>query len=113
MKNIKLVVNNTNKNRQPYFVKKELQTILNLYAKMVSNGTWKDYSLDTGNREISFNVYKGASEKPVLRILKNLKPYYRNEKYLIKDKNGRVIQKSENLSLLIDKSNLGKIELIK
>ena len=113
MKNIKLVVNNTNKSRQPYFVKKELQTILNLYAKMVSNGTWKDYSLDTGNREISFNVYKGASEKPVLRILKNLKPYYRNEKYLIKDKNGKVIQKSENLSLLIDKSNLGKIELIK
>ena len=41
---------------------------------MVSNGTWKDYSLDTGNREISFNVYKGASEKPVLRTLKNLNP---------------------------------------
>ena len=113
MKNIRLIVDNDRRAKQPYFVKKELQTILNLYAKMVSNGTWKDYSLDTGNREISFNVYKGASEKPVLRILKNLKPYYRNEKYLIKDKNGRVIQKSENLSLLIDKSNLGKIELIK
>ncbi len=113
MKNIKLVINNIAKTKQPYFVKKELQTILNLYAKMVSNGTWKDYSLFTGNKEISFNIYKRASEKPILRILKNLKPHYKNEKYLIKDKNGKVIQKSENLKLLIDRTSLGKIELIK
>ena len=113
MKNIKLVVNNTKKIKQPYFVKKELQTILNLYAKMVSNGTWKDYSLCTGNKEISFNVYKRASEKPILRILKNLKPFYKNEKYLIKDKNGKVIQKSESLNFLIDSSSIGKLKLVK
>ena len=57
MKNIRLIVDNDRKAKQPYFIKKELQTILNLYAKMVSNGTWKDYSLYTGNKEISFNVY--------------------------------------------------------
>jgi len=102
MKNIRLVVDNDRKAKQPYFIKNELQTILNLYAKMVSNGTWKDYSLYTGNKEISFNIYKRASEKPILRILKNLKPNYKNEKYLIKDKNGKVIQKSENLKLLIE-----------
>ena len=113
MNNIKLIVNNTKKIKEPYFIKQELQTILNLYAKMVSNGTWKDYSLCTGNKEISFDVYKTSSEKPVLRILKNLKPYYKNERYLIKDKNGKIIQKSENLSLLINRSNIGKIKLIK
>ena len=113
MKNIKLIINNDRKINQPHFIKKELQTILNLYAKMVSNGTWKDYSLYTGNKEISFNIYKRASEKPILRILKNLKPNYKNERYLIKDKNGKVIQKSENLKLLIDRTSLGKIELIK
>ena len=46
-------------------------------------------------------------------ILKNLKPSYKNEKYLIKDKNGKVIQKSENLKLLIDRTGLGKLKLIK
>ena len=80
---------------------------------MVSEGSWKDYSLNAGNKEISFNVYKRASEKPFLRILKNLKPHHKSEKYLIKDKNGKVIQKSENLKLLIDRTSLGKIELIK
>ena len=115
MKNLRLVINNKIKNidKETFFVKTELQTILNLYARMVSNGTWKDYSLYAGNREISFNVYKRASEKPILRILKNLKPNYKNEKYLIKDKNGRVIQKSEDLKLLIERTSLGKIELIK
>ena len=113
MKNIRLVVDNDRKVKQPYFIKKELQTILNLYAKMVSNGSWKDYSLYTGSKEISFNIYKRASEKPFLRILKNFKPFHKNEKYQIQDKNGRVIQKSENLKLLIDRTSLGKIELIK
>ena len=115
MKNIRLVVNNDNQKREKekFFIKKELQCILNLYAKMVSNGSWKDYSFTSGMREISFDVYQRSSEKPVLRILKNLKPNYYDEKYLIKDKNGKVIQKSENLKLLIDRTSLGKIELIK
>ena len=44
MNKIRLVVNNEvqKKNKEKFFIKKELQSILNLYAKMVSNGTWKD-----------------------------------------------------------------------
>ena len=115
MKNIKLVVNNDiqNKDKEKFFVKKELQCILNLYARMVSNGTWKDYSFSSGMREVSFDVYQRASDKPVLRILKNLKPNYYNEKYLIKDKNGNILKKSENLDQLIDKTSWNKLRLIK
>ena len=80
MKKLKLVINNNiQKNKKEiFFIKKELQTILNLYAKMVSNGTWKDYGLSTGNKEISFDVYQRASDKPVIRILKNLRPTLSN-----------------------------------
>ena len=73
MKNIKLVVNNVRKNeKEKFFIRKELQCILNLYAKMVSNGSWKDYSFTAGLREVSFDVYLRASDRPVLRILKSL-----------------------------------------
>ena len=94
MKNLRLVINNDKKGveKEKFFIKKELQCILNLYAKMVSNGSWKDYSFSTGTKEVSFDVYQRASEKPVLRITKNLKPNYFNEKYLIKDKDGIVIK---------------------
>ena len=114
MKDIKLVINNDyNKEKEKFFIKKELQCILNLYAKMVSNGTWKDYSFSSGLREVSFDVYQRASDKPVLRILKNLKPNYYNEKFLIKDKNGNVLKKSENINQLIDKTSWNNLRLIK
>jgi len=114
MKNIKLVINNDlKKEKEKFFVKRELQSILNLYAKMVSNGTWKDYSFSSGSKEISFDVYQRTSDKPVLRILKNFKPIYVNEKFLIKDKNGNVLKKSENLNQLINKTSWNNLRLIK
>ena len=115
MNKIKLVVNNVSKRneKEKFFIKKELQSILNLYAKMVSNGSWKDYSFTSGIKEVSFDVYQRASEKPVLRILKNLKPRYFNEKYLIKDKNGAILKKSENLNQLISKTSWNKLKLVK
>ena len=115
MKNLKLVVNNNFKKnkKEIFFIKKELQTILNLYAKMVSNGTWKDYGLSTGNKEISFDVYQRASDKPVIRILKNLRTKYINEKFLIKDKDGKIINQSENLNKLITKTGWNKLRLVK
>ena len=115
MKKLKLVINNNiQKNKKEiFFIKKELQTILNLYAKMVSNGTSKDYGLSTGNKEISFDVYQRASDKPVIRILKNLRPKYINEKFLIKDKDGKIINQSENLNKLITKTGWNKLRLVK
>ena len=115
MNKIRLIINNDIKKheKQKFFIKKELQCILNLYARMVSNGSWKDYSFSTDTKEVSFDVYQRASEKPVLRITKNLKPNYFNEKYLIKDKHGKVIKKSENLNFLIDRTSWNRLKLIK
>ena len=115
MKRIKLVINNDDrkKSKEKFFIKKELQCILNLYAKMVSNGSWKDYSFSAGVKEVSFDVYQRASEKPVLRITKNLKPNFFSEKYFIKDKDGNIIRKSENLNQLINKTSWNKLKIIK
>ena len=115
MNKIKLVINNeaNKKIKDLFFIKHELKYILHLYAKMVSNGSWKDYSFSMGSKEVAFNVYQRASEKPVLRILKNLKPQYFNEKYLIKDRNGAILKKSESLNQLINKTSWNKFKLVK
>ena len=115
MNKIRLIINNDSKksDSQKFFIKKELQCILNLYAKMVSNGSWKDYSFSSGTKEVSFDVYQRTSEKPVLRITKNLKPNHYNEKYLIKDKDGKIIKKSENLNLLINRTGWNRLKLVK
>jgi len=112
MKYLKLVINNGNKKKDIFFNKTELQLILNLYAKMVSSGEWKDYGLSISKREVSFNVYHRTSEFPIYKITKNLKPKNENEKYLIKDVKNKTIKKSENLKSLIQKIIWKKLKLV-
>ena len=113
MKNIKLIINNdSKKEKEKFFVKKELQCILNLYAKMVSNGEWKDYGLSIARREVSFDVYHRTSEFPVYKITKNLKPKTKNEKYIIKDASNKIIKNSENLESMIKKIFWKKVKLV-
>ena len=115
MRNLRLVVNNisNNKNKEIFFVKKELQTILNLYGKMVSNGTWKDYGVSIGAREISFDIYQRASEKPIYKILKNLKPKNYDERFCTKDKHGNILEKSNDLFNLIEKTRWNNLRAVK
>ena len=110
MKYLKLVVNNNEK--KIFFNRTELQLILNLYAEMVSGGEWKDYGLSISKREVSFNVYRGTSEFPVYKITKNFKPKNKNEKYLIRNAQSKIINKSENLENLIKKIMWKKFKLV-
>jgi hypothetical protein len=111
MKHLKLIINNDN-NKDNFFKKKELQIILNLYAKMVSSGEWKDYGISISKKEVSFNVYHRASETPAYRITKNLKPKNNNEKYIIKNSKNVVIKNSESLKKLIEKVIWNKFKLV-
>ena len=112
MNHLKLVINNTKKNTDIFFNKIELKLILNLYAQMVSGGEWKDYGLSISKKEVSFNVYRRASEYPAYKITKNLKPKDKNEKYLIKDAKNKIINCSENLEKLIKKIIWKKFKLV-
>ena len=88
--------------------------ILAVFILVLSNviRAWRWQILVKPIKEVSFDVYQRSSEKPVLRILKNLKPRYFNEKYLIKDKNGAILKKSENLNQLISKTSWNKLKLV-
>tara|TARA_B100000029_G_scaffold375453_1_gene369897 strand:+ start:5304 stop:5645 length:342 start_codon:yes stop_codon:yes gene_type:complete len=112
MKHLKLIVNNENKKIDIFFNKKELKLILNLYAKMVSGGDWKDYGLSISKKEVSFNVYHRTSEFPAYKITKNFKPRNENEKYLITDSQNRKINNSESLENLINKIVWKKFKLV-
>ena len=71
MNKLRLVVNNTKfdlEKKNNFFNKQELRIILNLYAKMVSQGFWKDYSFNITKKNVSFSIYKRASENIVFNI---------------------------------------------
>jgi len=112
MQYLKLVINNEKNKKDIFFNKKELKLILNLYAKMVSSGEWKDYGLSISKKEVSFNVYRRTAEFPAYKITKNLKPKNDNEKYLVKDVQNNTINSSDNLKNLIEKIYWKKFRLV-
>jgi len=102
-RNLKLVVNNVSKeiNQKYFFEKKELKIILDLYAKMVSEGSWKDYGLSISSKQVSFMVFKNAAENAIYKICKNFKPSNKNLRYLITDTNGKILKNSYELKSLL------------
>ena len=106
-RNLKLVVNNPRKQieERQFFEKNELKIILDLYAKMVSEGSWKDYGLNISNRQVSFSVFKNAAENALYKICKNFKPNNKNLKYLITDSNSKVLKNSFDLEILLKNTN--------
>jgi len=101
--NLKLVINNVSKKIEDkhFFEKDELKIILDLYAKMVSEGSWKDYGLNISSKQVGFSVFKNAAENALYKICKNFKPKNKNLKYLIIDTNGKILKNSFDLEILL------------
>ena len=110
-KNLKLVVDNTlrEKDKKNFFEKNELKIILNLYAKMVSEGSWKDYGLAISSKQVGFSVFKNSTENAMYKICKNFKPSDKNLKYLITDSKGKIYKNSDNLETLLKNTNWKKL----
>ena len=107
IRNLKLVINNTHNQieERQFFEKNELKIILDLYAKMVSAGSWKDYGLNISIRQVSFSVFKNAAENALYKICKNFKPNNKSLKYLITDSNGKILKNSFDLKTLLKNTN--------
>ena len=110
-RNLKLIINNSIKNIEEkyFFEKEELQIILDLYAKMVSAGSWKDYGLNISTRQVGFSVFKNATENALYKICKNFNPSNKNLKYLITDSKGKILKNSSNLGILVKNTNWKKL----
>ena len=110
--NLKLVVNYVSKDeKQKYFFeKKELKVILDLYAKMVSEGSWKDYGLSISSKQVSFMVFKNTAENAMYKICKNFRPSNKNLRYLITDTNGKILKNSYELRILLKNTDWKRLQ---
>ena len=111
-KNLRLVINNVDNQIEDkhFFEKDELKTILNLYAKMVSEGSWRDYGLSISSKQVGFSVFKNAAENELYKICKNFRPKNKNLKYLITDTTGKILKNSYDLRILLKNTNWKKLQ---
>ena len=110
--NLKLVVNNSHNKieEKNFFEKDEIKIILDLYANMVSEGSWKDYGLSISSKQVGFSVFRNATENALYKICKNFKPKNKNLKYLITDNSGKIVKNSYDLRILLKNTNWKKLQ---
>ena len=72
------------------FSKKDLNSIIGIYSQKVSNGVWKDYSINFERNYAEFSIYKHTNTSPEFSIVKDKKKkffIYSRSQELKKSKN--------------------------
>ena len=58
------------------FSKNDLNLIISIYSKNVSNGIWKDYSINFEKNYAEFSIYRHSYAFPEFSIVKNKKKLF-------------------------------------
>ena len=90
------------KTRLTSFNKVELNMILSIYGKNVSNGIWRDYAIDHNENTAVFSIYRSTFEKAFLQIIKSKKSLKKQKKYLLLNVSNKKLKDSNELIGIID-----------
>ena len=83
------------------FNRLELNRILNVYGRMVSEGEWRDYAIDFLRDRALFSIYKRASERPLYVVEKNPKLRLKQGQYMVLNQDGRVLKRGHDLATVL------------
>jgi len=87
--------------KQVAFDRAELQTILNLYGRMVAAGEWRDYAIDFTPDKAVFSIYRRTSEMPLYRIEKDPKLSKRQGAYSVIVSTGLILKRGHELARVL------------
>ena len=98
---------------QTFFNKTELNQILSIYGKKVSEGKWKDYAIDHLESSAIFSFFRNTFESASLKIIKHKRISKSKLKYHLVSSSGSDIKRSNELDLIINYLNKANLEIIK
>ena len=98
---------------QTFFNKTELNQILSIYGKKVSEGKWKDYAIDHLESSAIFSFFRNTFESASLKIIKHKRISKSKLKYHLVSSSGFDIKRSNELDLIINYLNKANLEIIK
>jgi hypothetical protein len=87
--------------RQVSFNRMELRTILDLYARKVADGEWRDYAIDFTRDKAVFSIFRRTSEVPLYRIEKDPKLVRRQGAYAVVATSGLVLKRGHDLARVL------------
>ncbi len=87
--------------RQVSFNRAELRTILDLYARKVAEGEWRDYAIDFTRDKAVFSIFRRTSEMPLYRIEKDPRLARRQGAYAVVAASGLVLKRGHELARVL------------
>jgi hypothetical protein len=79
------------------FDRKELREILDLYARKVAEGEWRDYALDFSAQKAVFSIFRRSSELALYRIEKVPRLTRKQGAYAVVAATGLVVKRGHEL----------------
>ena len=98
---------------QTFFNKTELNQILSIYGKKVSEGKCKDYAIYHLESSAIFSFFRNTFESASLKIIKHKRISKSKLKYHLVSSSGSDIKRSNELDLIINYLNKANLEIIK
>ena len=83
------------------FSRSELNSILRVYGRKVSDGTWRDYAIDHLNDRAVFSIYRRTSEYPLYRVEKVPALERKQGAYRIIAAGGAILKRGHDLATLM------------
>jgi|SRR5688572_10202770 hypothetical protein len=84
-----------------FFDRREFKLILNLYARMVGQGEWRDYAISHDRESCSFAVFRRTSDGALYRIVKTPKLARKQGAFAIIAQGGRVLRRGRELAVML------------
>ena len=86
---------------QVAFDRRELNTILSLYGRMVAAGEWRDYGISHLKDVAVFSVFRRTAENPLYRIEKRPRLRGRQGQYALIGADGQVLKRGSDLPAVL------------
>lgn len=84
-----------------FFDRREFNLILNLYARMVGQGEWRDYAIGHDRESCSFAVFRRTADGALYRIVKTPKLARKQGAFAIVAQGGRVLRRGRDLAVML------------
>ncbi|HLT77046.1 MAG TPA: DUF2794 domain-containing protein [Ferrovibrio sp.] len=86
---------------QVFFDRREFNLILNLYARMVGQGEWRDYAIGHDRDSCSFAVFRRSADGALYRIVKTPKLARKQGAFTILAQGGRIVRRGKDLAVML------------
>lgn len=94
------------------FSRLELRVIMAVYFRNVVAGTWRDYGISYLHDKVVFSIFRNSSGSPIYQLEKFRKKNDRNDQYLIRTSNGRILRQGHRLDNVIRVLDCSQFNLV-